>query len=45
MYPDNDERAIFAKGVVEIKIKLGSWYYTCSWLDGGNVANIHEAFL
>jgi starch synthase len=35
--------SFFAKGVVEtVKIKLGSWYYSCSWLDGGNVANLHD---
>jgi hypothetical protein len=46
MYADNDERAIFfAKGVVETVKKLGSRYYSCSWLDGCNVTNIHETLL
>jgi hypothetical protein len=39
--------SFFAKGVVETvkKIELGSWYHTCSWLDGSNVANLYETFL
>jgi starch synthase len=48
LFEDNDERAIFfAKGVVETvkKIKLGSRYYSCSWLASIFTASLFKRIL
>jgi hypothetical protein len=44
MYPDNDERAIFCSSGNSKKLNWVLILYMFM-VDGGNVANIHEAFI